>query len=419
LFHYYSRKYLHSLNTNDALQAVSYFITEKNHFSLFKSRENADQKFRIVSAKHECRLLSKSERIRVFSLCPELKEKVIFKTKNPTYLNIKTIMSKLGDSDALLMDYTKNGVFYSHKILVTNKLIRFVKVPFKSKLCKFSNWDTTSFESYKKWAFSSYYQQLFPILKVQPNIKRIFLLYDDDTPYELMIQRNKGTTYSQLPYLLNKIQFTKVYDLRKFFSTNHKGIRKLDYLCLKTSLEQRLPFMQSFDPSNHFNGSFNKVTSHSNFSKNMNSTGILQVVGHGELSNTYVKYDNQFLSYGKKDTLKFSNLNSTNLVQRDLTILSNCYSGIRVSYPFEFDRGIYLELMRKGGKAVIANNDKVDDFVSFKIYSHFYKYLNRGISVDEALTLAKRKFIKENKNAFASPKYWGPFFAISSRKVVF
>lgn len=419
LFHYYSRKYLHSRNTNDALQAVSYFVTEKNHFSLFKSRENADHKFRILSAQHECSFLTNDERIRILSICPELNEKVILQAKEPTYLNIKSIMNKLGDSEALLMDYAKNGVFYSHKILVTNKLIRFIKVPFKSKQRALSNWDTTSFVTFKKWAFSSYYQQLFPILKAQPNLQRIFLLYDDDTPYELMIQRNKGTTYSQLPYLLNKIQFTKVYDLRKFFSSNHKGARKLDYLCLKTSKEHRLPFMQSLDPSNYFNGIYSKFTSHSSFSKNMSSTGILHVVGHGELSNTYVKYDNQFLSYGKKDTIKFSNLNNTDLVKRDLTILSNCYSGLRVSYPFEFDRGIYLELMRKGGKAVIANNDKVDDFVSFKIYSHFYKYLNRGISVDEALILAKRQFLKENNNAFASPMYWGPFFAILSKKVVF
>ena len=419
LFSYYSRKYLHSHDTKDALRSISYLISEKNHFTLFKSHENADRKFKLLSAQHECSQLSNSERNRVFKICPELRKKILIQNTKPPFLNVESIMKQLNNGDAILMDYPKNTLFYSHKILVTNKLVRFIKVPKKSSSNALANWSTLTFEQYKKWAFNAYCQQLLPILKRQPNIRRIFLLHDDDTPYELMIQRNKGTTYSDLPYLLNKIQFTKVYDVRKFFQSKHKGTRKLDYLCLKTSSEQRLPFMQSFDPSTYFNARFNKLFTHANFSKNTHSKGILHVVGHGELSNTFTKYDNQFISYGKKDTVKFSNLNCTHQVQRDLTILSNCYSGVRVSYAIEFDRGVYLELMNKGANAVIANNDRVDDYVSRMIYTNFYTNLNQGIPVAEALTLAKRQFIQKNKNAYASPMYWGPFFAISSRRVKF
>jgi len=419
LFSYYSRKYLHTNNLNDAIRSISYFITEKNHFTLFKTRKNADQQFKLISAQHECTQLSYKERNRVFSICPELKNKILIKDKNPPFINITSIMKKLDNSSGIIMNYPKNPLFYSHKILVTNKLIRFIKMPKSSYDYLVPNVKTLNFQQYKEWAYKAYCQQLLPILKVQPTIKQVYLLYDDDTPYELMIQRNKGTTYSDLPYLLNKIQFTKVYDLRKFFQSIHKGTRKLDYLCLKTSSEQQLPFMQSFVPSNYFKARFSRLVSQTNFSKNTLSKGILHVVGHGELSNTYVKYDNHFVSYGKKDTIKFSKLNHVQHVQRDLTILSNCYSGVRVSYPIEFDRGIYLELMNKGAKAVIANNDRVDDCVSRMIYTNFYTNLNHGIPVAEALTLAKRQFIHKNKNAYASPMYWGPFFAISSRKVKF
>lgn len=74
--------------------------------------------------------------------------------------------------------------------------------------------------------------------------------------------------------------------------------------------------------------------------------------------------------------------------------------------------------MNKGAKVVIANNDRVDDYVSRMIYTNFYTNLNQGIPVAEALTLAKRQFIHKNKNAYAS-QCIGGLFAISSRRVKF
>jgi hypothetical protein len=421
LYCYYARKFLHTNDQKDIFKAVQYLLTEKNHFKYINESSNTE-KYRWIAAKEEWKHFSKNELKQIKSILK--KEPVQITNTNTHYplIDLNFIQKKLKADEAILVSYMSKVFLDDYKIILTRNKIQLFKSKNDQHDTENPDYEKWDFKTFKTWTFKQYYTKLFRACKMFSTIKKFYILYDDDTNYELMITRLKGKSYNNLPFAMKKYAFIKLYDVENYFKSQMKGKRNVEYLKLQTTSQTQLPFMEQFNPKQFFKGKVIKKVTTTDFSTEIKKNGILHLVGHGDLqfvdSANFVGYNN-FLVYLKNGIQKIDKLNLKIPIHRDLLIFDNCYSGFRVGYKHEFDRGMYLELMRKGAVSMVVNKDKVDDYVSSQIMKHFYTYLNKGIPVGEALVYAKRKFLKENQNGYANPMYWSPFFAISSRKVRF
>ena len=159
-----------------------------------------------------------------------------------------------------------------------------------------------------------------------------------------------------------------------------------------------------------------------NFLSEFKNDEVLHFVGHGNdsfIDSNGQQHQNQIIHSNSNKYNFAEKFDLNKKVKSPLIILNNCFSGVRVSYSYVYDKGIYLQLMNMNAKNIVVSGDKIDDYVSSRIMYHFYTYLSQGNFVGESLVYAKRKFLKENKNGYANPKYWSPFFSISSQKVRF
>lgn len=422
LFCYYTRKFFHTHDQKDAKQAVSYLLIEKNHFNLIKSGSNKFENYRKICAQNEIRKLPKNIQNEVLKLVSSLIIVNEIRSVKTPLINVSSIMSSLKNKEALLLLYKISDFYGKFKVLVTSKKIYYVKSDQVVHPTQTPDLSKITLNEFKKWSFKEYYRKMYHVYKLVPYIRKMYVLWDDDTDYDLMIARKRGQTFSDLSYLLQKTNFIKLYDFQSYFSQKNKLNNRLDYLVLRSPDSIRLPFMENFNPNRILNLKSYTHTLQNDFRNKLSQKGILHIVGHGKKYGFYTSTlkDKNGIVFYRNDTFSLlKDLNSKRKINRDLVVLSNCFSGMRVSYRFEFDRGIYLQLMKNGAKNVIANKDQVDDYVSSKIYHYFYLNIKKGFEIGDALVQAKRDFLKNNKNGYASPKYWNPYFSISNRRVVF
>ncbi len=96
---------------------------------------------------------------------------------------------------------------------------------------------------------------------------------------------------------------------------------------------------------------------------------------------------------------------SMDLKGTDLVFLSACETGKIEDIKHLTFSGMIEAFYVAGAKDVIITLWEISDKATTELVKEFYKNLKTGESVKEALTEAKRKFIKQNKN----PYYWMPF----------
>ena len=413
LFYNYSRLYFNTHKSEYLSKAVSNLISEKIHFKKIKNKSNFEY-YRMQSSYYEMdRLKIKSDAVYLNSLKKTNENRMNF-------FDVKLLMKKLKKDEAILLNYKADVHLKNKRILVTNKKISFIKFKEINEFTQL-NLNEVSLKAYKKIAFKAYYNSLFNALKIKKNLKRIYILYDDDFGYDKLIMRKTGKAYSELNYLINKIEIIKLYDFQSFFCKPiiNKKLNVTKFL-LVDDLKSNLPFMYNFKPTS-LCARF-KEKKCVNFVKEFKNDEVLHFVGHG--NDSYIdsngqQHQNQIIHSNSNKYKSTEKFDSNKKVKSPLIILNNCFSGVRVSYSYVYDKGIYLQLMNMNAKNIVVSGDKIDDYVSSRIMLYFYTYLSQGKFVGEALVYAKRKFLKENKNGYANPKYWSPFFSISSQKVRF
>ncbi len=413
LFCQYARLYFHTHNEYYAKKALVNLINEKLHFKKLNKNSNFDY-YRRKSAFYEINRLH-------IKINKKFKIQKVIQNKPFTISDLNKIMNELSDVESVLFSFKSNDFLKEYKVLLTHKNIAFINSKDSTEFSEF-DFEKSTITEFKKAAFKAYLNSLFRVLKFKNNLKKLYVLYDDDYPYERLLYRNNGNTYADLKYVINKTHIIKLYDFESYFLdpeiTKKLNVKKI---LLANNLNTDLPFMYKFDPS-QFCNCFNVIKVDQPILKNFSKDEVLHFVGHGR--NAYTDslgqlHQNQIIYSLFNKKLFSEKLDLTKQIQSPLIILNNCYSGARVGFNYVFDKGIYLQLMKKGARNVVASQSKIDDYVSSQLMKHFYIYLSKGIPVGEALIYAKRKFLRENKNGYANPMYWSPFFAISSRKVKF
>ena len=96
----------------------------------------------------------------------------------------------------------------------------------------------------------------------------------------------------------------------------------------------------------------------------------------------------------------------------DMVVLSACEAGIGKLQRGEGIISLARAFAYAGSKSIITTFWSVDDKQTSLLMEEFYKLLANGKTKDEALRLAKLKFIETNKNLKAHPFFWGGIFNI-------
>jgi hypothetical protein len=238
-----------------------------------------------------------------------------------------------------------------------------------------------------------------------------------------LISSKKGSTYGDLSYILNSVNFVTIHNSDSYFGKPIKRVApNLKLLKLRTAQQNRLLFMGIFKPSQpKFKVTSIKNTD-TNFVNFFHKSGLFHVIGHGDqrsIDSLGLIHMNKLIVSSKSKTSNIEKFNINRKLKADLIVLNNCYSGTRDPIVILYDKGLYLQLMYFGASNVIAATDKVDDYVSSELFKYYYHYIAEGWSFDVALSMAQRKFLKKNNNQYACPNYWYPYFVISSRRVKF
>ena len=349
-----------------------------------------------------------------------LEQNSIFEASKLPNINVSSIQQKLKENECYLLLYDTNDLMENSKIMITRSEIHFIKSS-NSSFLNYSDPQSIRFKDFLKEAHSAYLAVFSSVINSLPNVKKVYVDYDDQTHYDLFVKDTLATDFSNTEFLGQQINFVKIYDPVRYFSGGHsmKNLR-IDARMLKQrdEVNNQLFFMPEF--FDQFSSSFDFTNDflRSHFIKELDKGGILHLYGHGELATNNEAYTRFFqLTYKVQNSnMVINKLNTEKKVNRDLVVLNNCFSG----YPFfnknEFDKTIPLHLLSNGCSAIINSPGKVDDYYSAEFFKTFYEQIQEGILFEDAFFNAKRTFFNrypEHRN----PEIWNALQLIQSKKI--
>lgn len=99
-------------------------------------------------------------------------------------------------------------------------------------------------------------------------------------------------------------------------------------------------------------------------------------------------------------------------LKADLAVLSACNTGMDLDEQGDGFRSMAQGFLYAGCGGIVASLWNASDRSSRDILVHFYRFLEEGKSKDEALRLAKLRYLEEAPPAFSHPFYWSHFVLI-------
>jgi hypothetical protein len=347
-----------------------------------------------------------------------LKKNKRFESQSLPYFDVSVIQKRLGNAECFLLAQNSFDYLKNKKILITKNKCYIINSLFGCNLTNVDI-DTLSISEFKKFSYLDYQENFKDVLKILPNIRKMFISYDEPIPYEILIKDSSANNYSELKYLGQDINFVRVYDPVTYFSdTSNFKLRQIDARYLAQKQTNKLLFMADFFTNFQSSVAFNNSEYKGDLKKIMLQKGILHFYGHGDLAinaeASTMGFEFTYTSNGKLKTER--QLTGKFNVNRDLVILNNCFSGYANILTNEFNRTIPLRILNNGAKAVISSPSKVDDFSSAAFFTLFYQNIEKGMLYEDAFFEAKRTFFKEHPE-LRQPQYWNAFQLIQSYKL--
>ncbi len=99
-------------------------------------------------------------------------------------------------------------------------------------------------------------------------------------------------------------------------------------------------------------------------------------------------------------------------LKADLAVLSACNTGMDLEEQGDGFRSMAQGFLYAGCDGIVASLWNASDRSSRDILVHFYRFLEEGKSKDEALRLAKLRYLEEAPPTFSYPFYWSHFVLI-------
>lgn len=105
-------------------------------------------------------------------------------------------------------------------------------------------------------------------------------------------------------------------------------------------------------------------------------------------------------------------------LQAQLVVLSACETGYGKFEQGEGVLSLARSFMYAGVPSTVVSLWQVNDYSTSVIMEHFYHQLQAGKPTAEALTLAKRQYLKEARAPITHPAYWASFVSIGQNAIV-
>jgi CHAT domain-containing protein len=395
--------------------------------------------------------LSEDDRKLIQNDMVELKAKIDFSytaqtPQEQSKLSFKTIQDSI-DEETLVIQYSigeaggiswwiAKGKVETHEVANKNELIQLIKLAHDEFIQKSRGDKNIQRLSHKL---------LLP-LKAFKNVSKIYLVLDEPLnliPFNALLdprhENKKVLAESTKTQRFASIQFLKSIDNKQAFDSS-----KISSLIIADPVtsadDDRLPVrlkiteeyshsftrllgskseaknISQFLKSGTINGF--KANKEELLSSNFRNKSILHFATHAffhpEISglssivlSTYnEKGENNPSAYLR--ALEISNLE----LNADLVVLSGCETGVN-KYDDSLGLGGLTEsFMQAGSKNLIASLWKVDDQITNKMMTEFYRGYTNGLTISDALNSAQ-KLIRDNPRT-RHPKYWAGWFLLSN-----
>ena len=168
-----------------------------------------------------------------------------------------------------------------------------------------------------------------------------------------------------------------------------------------------------------------KDATEENFRKQSGNFDILHLAMHAYINDSLPAYSRLAFSQDNDSTTLDDDgwLNTADIYNLDLnasmTVLSACNTGIGKLQKGEGLMSLARGFLYAGCPSVVMSLWEVEDAAGTKIMTSFYKYLKAGKTKDEALRLAKLKYLEESNSRLAHPHYWMSFKCIGDNSPVY
>lgn len=292
-----------------------------------------------------------------------------------------------------------------------------------------------------------FYETLIQPIQKQIKGKRLIIIPDGELnylPFEVLpsekLTANEDISYKQIPYLLRSTPITYNYSATLYLAGKKKDYSKVkpQYIGLAPDFES----MDSVQMKKHQNKYTNlmleplkftkvevekiaKITegktligseaTETAFKQIIKDYGVLHFATHGLLNNTNPLYSSLALvgddnEDGMLHTYELYNMN----VNAELVVLSACNTGIGKIHKGEGAMSLARGFAYAGCYNVAMTLWPVSDQPTQIIMADFYQNLIDGYAKDEALQLAKLKFLDNSNGLVTAPLYWGGLIMVGT-----
>ena len=308
---------------------------------------------------------------------------------------------------------------------------------------------------YKQFCRSShelYKQLLQPILNdVHENIDRITIIPDGQLayiPFEVLLTSPGDSTlydYKSLDYLLKKYTVNYTYSANtlktKAFASNNDDLKikalapeyhpakrykvrgastdsSVNYVSLKWNKEE-VKLLKSM-----YEGEFldAKQATEQAFKHEISNFDIIHLAGHADVSPYSSDYSNIIFTH-EEDSLEDGRLFNFELynmhIPASMVVLNGCHTGFGELESGEGVMSLARAFLYAGCQSIVTTHWSYDDKTSFELMRFYYEFLSEGMHKDDALRVAKLKFIEDASAERAYPYYWGGTVIIGDSRPIF
>lgn len=247
-------------------------------------------------------------------------------------------------------------------------------------------------------------------------------------PFDALMTTAYNGIQDYAPYLIHKYSHGFLYSNRlllennlnkQWFGNKSCAIFGIDYLSNKKyfgdSTYSTLPFIKeeatSVKELNNGELFLNENATVTQLEKKLNDTEILHIAVHGSFNEDRPNSSGLIFSRQNEND-KQDNILSLAAIyglhtQAQFIYLSSCFSGKGILSASEGVMSLSRAFTYAGAKSQVITLWEVSDRASAIIAKNFYQYLKKGSSKDDALRLAKLKYIQESSTAIGqNPFYW-------------
>ena len=242
----------------------------------------------------------------------------------------------------------------------------------------------------------------------------------------------EGADYGLEPYLIRKYPIGYAYSSSLYIESLKKTFKgKNKILALAPSYEHSKDSLPILPVPKRFLKRLTWLSgrlfieedaTETNFKQNLPKYNILHLYAHGyedrfspELSRIFFADKNDSLNDGYLFAHEINTLN----INAKLVVLASCYSGSGKISEGEGIISLGRSFLNAGGYSMVLSLWRASFEPTIEELNSFHKHLLRGKRKDEALRLAKLKYLKNSNALTAHPRYWSSLIIVGSQSPIY